>query len=137
MHGDLRHDFAKMRAFVCDASADQHEVLRNRPSGQFAHAPLKADCRNMVLAAAVRAAADLDVARRNRVNEFGMRVQVLGEQLDLILATGSRRDGRSPRPGSSSRRQSCPHPALRARRRRAARRSLGPPDAGTQRKSTF
>ena len=80
VHRHLRHHLAELRALVCTPAADQHEVLRQGLTGDLAHAPLEAERGDVVLAAAVRAAADLDIARRDSVNEFRVGAQVLGEQ---------------------------------------------------------
>src|SRR5438552_10542818 len=49
--GYLRGDAAELRALFARASADQHEVLRHRPGAELAHAALKTDAGDVVLAA--------------------------------------------------------------------------------------
>ena len=68
-----------MRRVICDASTYQDEILRDGPAGELPHAALKTYSGNMVLATSIRTATDLDVARRNGINQFGMCVQVLDE----------------------------------------------------------
>src|SRR5687768_18112663 len=67
-------------AFVRAAAANKDEILRHGASGNLADASLESDRADMVLTAAVRAAADLDVARRDHVDEVGTRAEVFGER---------------------------------------------------------
>ena len=62
------------------AAADQDEVLRHRARTEPPHAALEADRRDVVQAAAVRAAADLDARAVGRGNQLRPFAQVLLEQ---------------------------------------------------------
>ena len=113
---------------VRDAAADHHEVLRDGAAAELAHAALEADARDVVLAAAVRAAADLDV-------EVGRLLGELGPRRDVLAAAAAPR----PRDCVTARRHdSAPGQlvtsAMRARDRLARARPRRAGDAGPSRR---
>ena len=71
MDWNLRHDLAEVRSpFVRAASADEHEVLRHGTRPELSHAALEPYRRDVMLAATVRASADLDVSRGHEIDEL-------------------------------------------------------------------
>ena len=79
--GNLRHEPAEGRALGRDAAANHDEVLRHRAAVHLAEAALETDRGDVVLAAAVRTAAHLDVERRRQINQGRIRAHVVGEVL--------------------------------------------------------
>src|SRR4029079_1285620 len=79
--GNLGGDTAETGAVGVHAAADHDEVLRHGALAEAADAALEADRGNGMLAAPVRAAADLDVARTGGIGDLGARAQVLAEQV--------------------------------------------------------
>ena len=97
---------------VRDAAADHHEVVRRRPAANLAQAALEADAGDVVLAAAVRAPADLDVEARHRRDEIGARVKPIPEQTAEAARLGHRELARL---GSRAARDVCDRPRTAAR----------------------
>src|SRR5580765_24817 len=79
MRRDLGDDFAKTRDVAMHAAADEDEVLRRGPLGDFPQAPLKSDARDVMLTASIRAAADLHVEIRCAGDEVGACAQMIAE----------------------------------------------------------
>ena len=77
---NLRRDAAERGAVLERPAADHHEVLRHGARAEPPHAALEPDRRDVMLAAAVRAAADLDARAVGRGDEIGTRAQVIFEQ---------------------------------------------------------
>ncbi len=77
----LGREAAELRALIVDAAADHHEILRHHAIAQLADAALEADARDVMLAAAVRAAAHLDLQVRRLRRHLGMRAKVRFERL--------------------------------------------------------
>ena len=120
-----------------DAAADHHEVLRHGARSDLAQAALEADRRDVMLAAAVRAAADLDVAAAAAATRSGPLAQVIAEQaaeaarlrhreLARLGARAARHVG--DRVGVARPRPAAASAAIELRARRAV---------GTQRKTRF
>src|SRR4029453_1028654 len=57
-----------------------HEVLRNCARSDAAHAPLKTDRRDVMLAAAIRTPADLDLRSVGSRHDVGPRAEMIFEQ---------------------------------------------------------
>ena len=96
------------------------KVLRQRLVADLANAALEADRGNVMLAAAIRAAADLDVAVVDERHELRMTVEVLGQRRVPARATASPPGGSFRPRGSSRRRRRCwlaaaPRPAACSR----------------------
>src|SRR5262245_32074953 len=66
-------------ALVRAAAAHEDEVLRHGARPELADASLETDGRDVMLAAAIRAPADLDVAGRHQIDEIGTAAQMLGQ----------------------------------------------------------
>ena len=62
------------------AAADHDEVVRRGAAADLAQAALEADAGDVMLAASVRAAADLDVEAGDRLDEVGPLVEAVGEE---------------------------------------------------------
>ena len=88
--GDLADQAAEVGAVGGDATADVDEVLRRGFAGELAHAALKADAGDVVLAAAVRAAGDLDVEAVRRGDEIGAAIEQVGEHAGEAARCGDR-----------------------------------------------
>ena len=91
-HGHLGHDPAELRTLLGAATTDEHEVLRQRLVSDLANAALESNRGNVMLAAPIRAAADLDVAVVHERHEFRMSVQVFSE---LAAEAPRLRDGQA------------------------------------------
>ena len=133
---------AKLRAVAVVAAADHHEILRHRLRSDPADAALEPERRDVMLAAAVRAAADFDaraVGRGHRApaaRAGDPRASAPGR------ATASPRGGTTRRRGSWPRRRSSPasaspRPAAASRRYswRTSRRHSPSGTAGSDRSS--
>src|SRR4029450_6660085 len=71
MDGHLRHHFAEVRGPVVNAAAAyEHEILRHGTWTELAKAASEADGCDVVLTAAVRPPADLDVTGRHEIDEL-------------------------------------------------------------------
>src|SRR5205823_4001648 len=77
--GDLADQAAEVGAVGADAAADVDQVLRRGAPGELAHAALEADAGDVVLAAAVGAARDLDVDAARGGDQLGSAIEQLGE----------------------------------------------------------
>ena len=109
------------RAAIVRAAADHHEILRHGARAEPPHAALESDRRDVMLAAAVRAAADLDARAVGGRDQIRTRAQVILEQPAEPARLRDRQPAASPRPGSSRRRRSLPasaSPSPAAARRR-------------------
>src|SRR6185295_16128863 len=78
--GDLRRQAAEPGAPGVDAAAHHHEVLRDHLVAELAHAALEAEAGDVVLAASVRAAADLDVEAGGGGDEIGPFAERVAEE---------------------------------------------------------
>ncbi len=77
----LGREAAELRALIVDAAADHHEILRHDAIAELADAALEAEARDVMLAAAVRAAAHLDLQIRRLRRHLRMRAKVRFERL--------------------------------------------------------
>ena len=77
---DLGGQTSELCAFGSDTAADHDEVLRDHLVAQPAHASLEADSGDVMLPAAVGAAADLSVEPGSQRDEVGSRAQEVTEQ---------------------------------------------------------
>ena len=79
--GNLRGQAAEAHAVPFRAAADHHEILRDRLAADLPHAALKSEAGDVMAAAAVRAAADLDLQIGRRRDELRMLAQMIAEKL--------------------------------------------------------
>ena len=128
---------AKVAPLAVAAAADHHEVLRHRAAVHLAHAALKPERRDVMLPAAVGAAADLDHASaatpRDRARARGCRSRAGPSPRDCV--TASLHDS-APGQLVTSRDRSTRR-LRRGRPRQAARTGREPLIAGTQRMKRF
>ena len=76
---NLRRDAAERGAAFERPAAHHDEVVWCRTSADFTEAALEADAGDVMLTAAIRAAADLDVTGRHQIDEVRTRAQMLGQ----------------------------------------------------------
>jgi hypothetical protein len=79
--GHLGSEPAELRPFVGESAPYEHEILRDGLRAHFADAPLEPQARNVMPAATVGAAADLDSEIRRRLNQVRSGAKVVAKIL--------------------------------------------------------
>src|SRR5262249_28159703 len=77
---NLRRQASEQRTALRRAAADHDEILRHRARADAAYAALESDRRDVMLSAAVRAAADLDPRAVGGGDQIGTAAEVIFEE---------------------------------------------------------
>ena len=119
------------------AAADHDEVLRHGAPADPANAALESDRRDVMLAAAVRASADLDARPIGRRDQIGTRAQVVFEQTAQAARLRHREPARLGARAAGDVGNRCRRPRAPGPRRRGARTAARTSPDFTQRNTRF